>query len=207
MASCDGDSLFTNIPLQETIDLCVELLFTDKPNIVGFNITDFHELLTVTIYELLLLFDGKNYKKIDGVAMGSPLGVTFANIFLSYHEQICLKNCPCNFKPVIYKRHVDGTFFLFQSKEHIEKFRCFLNCQHLDIKFTSGIEEKNSISFLDIKIRRVNNSFSTSMYRKVRFSGVFTNVKSFIPASFKSNLIFKLLFTLVTLLTFVSRDF
>ena len=35
--------------------------------------------------------------------MGSPLGPTFANIFLSYHEQIWLKNCPCKFKPVIYK--------------------------------------------------------------------------------------------------------
>ena len=27
MASLDVESLFTNIPLQETIDLCVELLF------------------------------------------------------------------------------------------------------------------------------------------------------------------------------------
>ena len=116
--------------------------------------------------------------------MGSPLGLNFANIFLSYHEQICLQNCPFNFKPVIYKRYVDGTFFLFRSKDHIEKFRCYPNCQHLNIKFTFEIEEKNSISFLDIKIRRVNNSFSTSMYGKVRFSGVFMNFKSFIHASF-----------------------
>ena len=39
--------------------------------------------------------------------MGSPLGPTFANIFLGYHEQIWLKNCPCEFKPFIYKRYVD----------------------------------------------------------------------------------------------------
>ena len=30
--------------------------------------------------------------------MGSPLGPTFANIFLSYHKQNWLKNCPCEFK-------------------------------------------------------------------------------------------------------------
>ena len=54
--------------------------------------------------------------------MGTLLGLTFANIFLSYHEQIWLKNCPCEFKPVIYKRYVDDTFLLFQSKDHIEKF-------------------------------------------------------------------------------------
>ena len=83
---------------------------------------------------------------------------------------------------------------LFPSKDHIEKFRCYLNCQHPNIKFTSEIEENNSISFLDIKITRVNNSFSASVYRKVTFSGVFTNFESFIHVSFKSSVIFTLLF-------------
>ena len=122
MASFDVESLFTNIPLQETIDLCVDLLFNDKPNIDGFTKTDFHELLTVTLSESLILFNNEYYKQIDGVAMGSPLGPTFANIFLSYYEQIWLKNCPYEFKPVIYKRYVDDTFLLFQSKDHIGKF-------------------------------------------------------------------------------------
>ena len=126
--------------------------------------------------------------------MGSPLGPTFANIFLSYYEQIWLKNCPYEFKPVIYKRYVEDTFLLFRSKDRIEKFRGYLDCQHPNIKFTSEIEENNSISFLDIKISRVNNSFSTNFYRKVTFSGVFTNFESFIPISYKSNLIFALLF-------------
>ena len=126
--------------------------------------------------------------------MGSPLGPTFANIFLHYHEQIWLKKCPCEFKPVIYKIYADDTFLLIRLKYHIEKFQCYLNCQHPNIKFKSEIEENNSISFVDIKIRRVNNSFSTNIYRKVTFSGVFTNFESFIPVSYKSNLIFTLLF-------------
>ena len=40
----------------------------------------------------------------------------------------------------------------------------------------------------------MNNSFSASIYRKVTFSGVFTNFESFIPVSYKSILIFTLLF-------------
>ena len=63
-----------------------------------------------------------------------------------------------------------------------------------NIKFTSEIGDKNCISFLDIKISRVHDSFSTNIYRKVTFSGVFTNFESFIPISYKSNLIFTLLF-------------
>ena len=90
--------------------------------------------------------------------MGSPLEPTFANIFLSYHEQIWLKNCPCEFKHVIVKRYVDHTFLSFRSKDYIERFRCYLYYQHPNIKFTS------EISFLDTRIRRVNNSFSTSIY-------------------------------------------
>ena len=62
MSSFDVESLFTEIPLQETIDLCVELLFNDKPNIERFHITDFNELLTVTMSESLLLFDGEYHK-------------------------------------------------------------------------------------------------------------------------------------------------
>ena len=35
MASFNAESLLTNIPLQETIDFCVELLFNDKPRFEG----------------------------------------------------------------------------------------------------------------------------------------------------------------------------
>ena len=72
MASFDVVSLFTNISLPKTIDLSLELLFNEKPNIDVFNITHFHELLTITMSELLVLFDGEYCKHIDGVATGSP---------------------------------------------------------------------------------------------------------------------------------------
>ena len=50
------------------------------------------------------------------------------------------------------------------------------------------------MSFLDIKITRELNSFSTSVYRKPNFSGVFTNFDSFIPLSYKTRLIWSLLY-------------
>ena len=57
--------------MQETIDLCVELLFYDKSSIDNFTVTNFHELLTATMSESLVLFDSEYYKQIDGVAMVS----------------------------------------------------------------------------------------------------------------------------------------
>ena len=194
MAGFDVESLFTNIPLKETIDLCVDILFYDRTNIDGITKDYFHDLLTICMSESLVLFDGEYYKQIDGVAMGCHLGPTFANIFLCFYEQIWLENCPVEFKPVVYIRFVDDTFLLFRSYEHIEKFRTYLNCQHPNIKFTSEIEEHNCMSFLDFKITRELNSFSTSVYRKPTFSGIFTNCDSFIPLSYKTLLIWSLLY-------------
>ena len=52
---------------------------------------------------------------------------------------------------------------------------------------------ENSILFLDIKITRGNNKFMISVYRKPTFSRVSSNFGSFIPKSYKCNLLFILL--------------
>ena len=59
ITSFDIELLFTNIPLLETIDLPVKLLFKDKLNINGFTISGFHDLLTITMFESLVAFDGE----------------------------------------------------------------------------------------------------------------------------------------------------
>ena len=91
MVSFDIESLFTSIHLQETIDLCVENLFQDRTHVDNLSKDSFHELLTRTMSESLILFDQQFYKRHDGVEMGSPLGPTFANVFLCYHEKFGFK--------------------------------------------------------------------------------------------------------------------
>ena len=75
---------------------------------------------------------------------------------------------------------------------HIKKFRNYLNGQHKNIRFTSEIENENSISLLDIKMSRDNKKLMTSVYQKASFSRVFTNFGSFILKSYKYNLLFTL---------------
>ena len=88
MASFDIESLFTNIHLLETINLCVENLFKDSTNVDNLLKDSFCDLLTRTMSESLILCDQEFYKQHDGVAMGSSLGPTLANSFLCYHEKI-----------------------------------------------------------------------------------------------------------------------
>jgi len=194
MASLDVDSLFTNIPLYETIDICADLLFRDNPIVDGLNKSEFKQLLTLATTESFILFNGSYYRQIDGVAMGSPLGPTLANIFLGYNEEKWLADCPAEFKPVYYRRYVDDIFVLFRQESCLAKFQEYLNNKHINMNFTCEKEVDGSLPFLDVHVSRNIPCFTTSVYRKPTFSGVFTNFNSFIPASYKMSLVSTLLY-------------
>ena len=119
MASLDVDSLFTNIPLDETINICVDELFNNQSKnnnkINGLTKNQIKELLKLATKQSFLLFDNNYYIQKDGVAMGNPLGPTLANAFLCFHEKEWLKQCPNEFRPTYYKRCVDDVFVLFEN--------------------------------------------------------------------------------------------
>ena len=140
------------------------------------------------------IFNGKFYDQVDGVAMGSPLGPLLANIFLSFHEIRWPKDCPVHFKPLHYRHYVNDSFVVFRSRDHIIPFLEYLNSKHPNIKFTYEIEKDHCLPFLDVNIMFSNGIFSTSVYRKPTFTGLFTNFDSFIPISYKRGLINTLLF-------------
>ena len=52
MASLDVDSLFTNVPLEETINICVNELFKSNSNIHGLNKKQITEMLWMQITEI-----------------------------------------------------------------------------------------------------------------------------------------------------------
>ena len=140
MGSLDVDALFTSIPLDETINIGVNELFKNSNEVSKLSKTDVHDLLNLATKESLFLFDGEYYYQTDGVAMRSPLGPTLANLFMSYHEQIWLDECPMEFKPKFYRRYVDDIFILGGNIEHIVKFKEYLNSKHQNIIFTSELE-------------------------------------------------------------------
>ena len=127
MGSLDVDSLFTNIPLEETINICTNLLYNNEDVIEGINKSEFKNLLSLATQESYFIFNDVLYKQKDGVAMRSPLGSTIVNVFLSFYEIKWLEQCPKQFKPAFYRRYVDDTFALFESAEHLSKFRNYSN--------------------------------------------------------------------------------
>ena len=188
MASFDVESLFTNIPLDETIGIITEELFKDSSLYYGYTKKQFGDLLALAVKETPFYFNNKLFVQTDGVGMGSCLGPSFANSFLGFHECNWLNNCPPSFKPAYYRRYVDDTFLLFKDPKHIPAFLDYLNKQHSNIKFTSEIEENNCLPFLDVLVKK-GSHVTTTVYRKPTFTGLGTRYTSFIPQLFKINAI------------------
>ena len=126
--------------------------------------------------------------------MVSPLGPTLANIFLCYHEKSWLNQCPQSIKPVYYRRYVDDIFLLFKEVSAVSEFQQYMNVQHKNMNFTSELEENNSLPFLDVYVHRGSSNFTTSVYRKPTFSGVYTHYTSYIPQIYKTGLLSTLLY-------------
>ena len=127
--------------------------------------------------------------------MGSPLGPTLANALLVHFEKNWLQNCPSHFKFHYCQWYVSDIFVLFTSPKHLETFRNFLSGQHdANMSFTTEHERQNRMSFLDIAIICEDKTFTTCVYRKPTFIGVYTHFDSFLPSIYKFGTVYTLIY-------------
>ena len=126
-------------------------------------------------------------------SMGSSLGLTLANAFLVYHGKNWLKHSPLEYRPLYYRRYDDDIFVLFNSAEHLKRFHSYLNPCHLNMSFIIENEKDNRMPFLDVNIIREKEKFTTSVYHKITFSGIYTHFDSFLPSNNKIGLLHTLL--------------
>ena len=70
MTSFDIESLFTNILLEETINICVVKRFENNTQVNNLTRESFRSLLELATLDSFFIFDGKCYKQKDCLAMG-----------------------------------------------------------------------------------------------------------------------------------------
>ena len=186
MGSLDVDSLFTNIPLDEASDICVNQLFENTDTVEGFKKSELKQLLCLATKKSYFIFNGLLSKQTDGIAMDSPLGSSLANAFLSYHVKNWLNNCPQGFKPDFYRPSVDDIFILLKSNDYLKYFQDFLNSCHVIMSFSMEKQKENKLSFHE------QGKFTIAVYRKPTFSGVYTNFESFLPLVYKFGMVYTL---------------
>ena len=114
--------------------------------------------------------------------------------FWSTTRKNWLEYCPVEYRPLYYGRYVDDIFVLFNSAEHLKHFYSYLNSRHLNVSLFIENEKDNRMSFLDLSIIREKDKFTTSVYRKPTFSGIYTHFDSFLLSSNKIGLLHILLY-------------
>jgi hypothetical protein len=189
MLSFDVESLFTNIPTVETIQIILKLVYTKKKKFFhGLMKEELEKLLIVCTQESHFQFNNEFFDQIDGVSMGSPLGPLFANVFMADFEKKHmnkLKSMGVN----IWFRYVDDIFATLSISNNEQAILEFLNKQHPNIKFTIEKEEKKSLPFLDTRVIRNVGKYVTTIYHKKTFTGVYLNWKSLTARKYKIGLI------------------
>ena len=188
LASLDVESLFTNVPIDTTIDIIINRCFHN-------NYMSAPKISPIILKEMLILctkecifksFNGELYQQVDGIAMGSPLGPTFANFYLGDIEEKIFKITE---KPKIYCRYIDDIFLLANNIDEIHKLKEIFEKTSV-LKFTIELNKNNELPYLDVLINNENNvDFKLEVYRKSTNNGLVMNGKGECPKRYKESVI------------------
>ena len=186
LISFDVVSLYTNIPTELAVNVIKE-----KWNIIK-NYTTIPENTFIEITKLCLnstyfKFNNEFFSQIYGVAMGSPISATIANLVLEFLEIKVISSL--DYKPYFFKRFVDDCILCIPKNKlqyTLNKFNSF----HEKLKFTHENENNKSINFLDINITYDNEgNIETKWYTKPVWSGRYLNFNSYTPEKYKKSVV------------------
>jgi predicted GIY-YIG superfamily endonuclease len=197
MISLDVESLFTHVPVQEAIDLAINIIIEKKKKEKSYTKLaekDLRNLFELAVMNTPFRFYDQLYMQVDGVSMGSPLAPILADIFMNHVEQQ-LENYEHYDKIKLYLRYVDDTFIILNGKEtDVKKLVEFVNELHPNLKFTCEIEKQYELPFLDVKVIKQRTKFETTVYKKKTHTGQLLHWTSCQAKKYKISLIRTLTF-------------
>ena len=123
MVSFDVKSLFTNVPLETTIDIILRRIYTNHELTTSLTKKEMKELLLLCTKNVHFTFNQQIYIQVDGVAMGSPVVPLLADTFMIELERSLIPNLQ---KLRFWRRYVDDTI-RFVEIGSIKYIRSVLN--------------------------------------------------------------------------------
>ena len=178
IVSFDVVSLYTNVPVNEAIDDCTELLYSGKYTKPPVDKATFKELLTICSSNVLMLTNDGYFRQTDGLAMGSPPAPLLANGWLSKFEDKIRDNA------VLYSRYMDDVLRNIH-RDQIDSKLVEINDLHPSLKFTLERENENRLPFLDMLIVRNDAKLTSTWYTKVTDTGLTMNYHALAPIKYK----------------------
>ena len=173
----DIESLYSNIPLDEGIDV-ISQLFRENPNPRRPDLT-LLSLLRLLLKHNAFSFKGTRWTQIKGVAMGKIFAGSLANLFLSVWETRCLSSAPR--RPQVWKRFQDDVFGIWSGDATtLSQFHTHVNAQHASMK--TSLSYGRSVNFLDLSVTNNYGSFSYKLFTKATDSNLLLPPSSYHPS-------------------------
>ena len=138
--SYDVESLFTNVPVDETISYIINEIYQKNKLPQGCSKMIFKRLLYKLTIEVSFQFNYNLLEQTNGCTMGGPLSVTLADIHMIEMET----DVVVPIRPLFYKRYVDDIYNRRQ-KNTVDKLYDGLNNYHPKVKLTI---ETNPLKFI-----------------------------------------------------------
>jgi hypothetical protein len=173
LVTFDIESLYTNINQDEAAKTILSILYKNFNTNKGFCI-----LHPMIIYEFLnfifdnnyIMFNDQIFKQHYGIAMGTSVAPTIANIYMWELENNLfskLNNINSKLIPKKYYRYLDDIFVIWdQSLEELINFRDIFNSMDPNIKLTMSYDF-NTIDYLDLIIYKNNNKINFKVHQKI----------------------------------------
>ena len=189
LVSYDVISFFTNVPLDETIQILTDKAFNDdwfnKTHELSLCRLQLIELLNAATKNQLFQFNGNLYEQTDSVAIGSPLCPLLANVFMCSIEGKLDKDGKL---PSYYRQRVDDTFTIMPDIASAGVFLDTLNHCHPSAKFTMEVERNASLPFIGVELLNLAPRIKTKVYIKSTNTGLLLHYQSHLDNRYKRRL-------------------
>ena len=182
LISFDVASLYTNVPVEEAIKYCADLLYSGKYKKPPVSKETFIKLTTMCSCDVLMLTHKGYYRQKDGLAMGSPPAPYLANGWLSQYDDRVKGEAK------IFARYMDDILRDIKST-HIEEKLNEINGYHEKLKFTYDREIGGSIPFHDMEIIHSGDTSQSTWYTKTTDTGLTMNFHSLAPIKYKRSVV------------------
>ena len=182
--SLDIKDMYSNVPTEETIKIIENQLLLLNSNTD--EIKQLISMLKITLKQNYFIYNNINYLQLDGLPMGSPLSSLISEIFLQSIENQFIEQLKQQYNILFYGRYVDDILIIYNNNhDNTNNILTAFNKIHPKLKFTVESEINNEINYLDLTIKRYNNSLQYSIYRKPTTSKLSINSQSIQPSSHK----------------------
>ena len=189
IVSFDVVSLFTNVPVEESILLAADMLYSGKYEEPPVDKDTFIQLARLCMKDVLMSTPHGIYMQIEGLAMGSPASPVLANLWLQQFE-----NYFRNRNVKLFRRYVDDILCVVKKNE-LETILTEINCLHSSLKFTCEEEStEGEIAFLDMQLKHVGEKIESTWYTKPSSTGLLLNFYAVAPTRYKRGVVRSLVY-------------